>query len=154
MNKFFVFSALPVIALVLSACGSSAAPTQPPVATEAPVMTEAPPATEEVPTMTEAPTESPTETPEAAAPAAIEGEAFIDISGSQFSQSLITVKVGASVTWTNKSDNEHTVTSDDGLFDTSLVGGDTFSFTFDQPGEFPYHCEIHRGMKGRIIVVE
>jgi len=62
--------------------------------------------------------------------------------------------VDTTVTWTNKAGNEHTVTSDDGLFNVSIVGGKTFSFTFDQPGEFPHHCEIHRRMKGKIIVVE
>ena len=154
MKKIIVFSAFLVIALVLSACGVPATPNQSPTITEATVMTEEAPMTEE-PVMTEAPTAAPTETPEESVAAPIEGEALIDISGFQFSPSSITIKVGTTVTWTNKTDNEHTVTSDDGLFDSSISdGGGTFSFTFTEAGEFPYHCNIHRSMKANIIVVE
>ena len=66
----------------------------------------------------------------------------------------MTIRVGTTVTWTNKDDGEHTVTSDDGVFNGSVTDGATFSFTFTEAGEFPYHCDIHRSMKTKIIVVE
>ncbi|HSM70972.1 MAG TPA: plastocyanin/azurin family copper-binding protein [Anaerolineales bacterium] len=154
MNKSIYGYVFLIAALLLSSCGMPAAPTEAPVAaTDEPVMTEAPmteePATEE-PTPTEVPptvTEAPTEAP-------LEGEVFINIVNLKFNESSVTIRVGTTVTWTNNDDSEHTVTADDGLFDTSVVDGDTFSFTFTEAGEFPYHCEIHRGMQGEIIVVE
>lgn len=152
MNKLFYSLTFLVLVLILSSCGAPATATE----VEVPV-TEEPVMTEEVPTevATDAPTEAPTDAPEESAPAPIEGEAFVEISGSNFSESTLTIRVGTVVTWTNTSDNEHTVTSDDGVFNSSVSdGGGTFSFTFTETGEFPYHCEIHRSMKAKIIVVE
>jgi plastocyanin len=33
-----------------------------------------------------------------------------------------------------------------------LGEGDAFSFTFDQPGSFPYICGIHNYMRGTVTV--
>jgi plastocyanin len=33
-----------------------------------------------------------------------------------------------------------------------LAPGATFSFTFNNPGTFPYHCTIHTYMTGKVIV--
>lgn len=155
MNKFTYSYLLLVVVLLLSSCGAPATPTEAPVvATDEPVMTEEP-MTEEPMTEEPAPTEVPPTATEEAAEAPLEGDVFIDISGSRFSESSVTIRVGTTVTWTNKSDNEHTVTSDDGFFNSSVSdGGGTFSFTFTEAGEFPYHCEIHRGMMAKVVVVE
>ena len=51
----------------------------------------------------------------------------------------ITVPVGATVTWNNTTRDYHTVTSDDGLFDSRLGGGQSFNYTFMEPGIFAYH---------------
>ena len=54
----------------------------------------------------------------------------------------LTVAVGDTVTWTNDDDTDHTVTADDDAFDSGdLGGGDTFEQTFDEAGEFAYHCD-------------
>jgi plastocyanin len=48
---------------------------------------------------------------------------------------------------------DHTVTADDDSFDSgTLSNGDTFEQTFDEAGEFAYHCEIHSSMTGTITV--
>ena len=156
MNKLFYGSVFLITVLLLSSCGTPAATTEAPVvATDEPVMTEEP-MTEEPMTEEPAPTEvPPTETAtEAPTEALLEGEVFIDISNFRFNESSVTIRVGTTVTWTNNDDSEHTVTADEGLFDSSVSDGGTFSFTFTEAGEFPYHCEIHRGMQGEIIVVE
>ena len=31
--------------------------------------------------------------------------------------------------------------------------GDSFSFTYDKAGTYPYYCDIHKGMNGEIVVV-
>jgi plastocyanin len=60
---------------------------------------------------------------------------------------------GDTVVWTNKMGMDHTVTADNGEFDSGAFGEDaTFSQTFNTAGSFPYHCEIHTSMKGKVTV--
>jgi len=58
------------------------------------------------------------------------------------------------VEWGNADGTTHTVTSDDGTsFSSGNIGaGGTFTHTFAAPGNFPYHCTIHPGMVGTIVV--
>src|SRR5438105_2790335 len=51
---------------------------------------------------------------------------------------------GDSILWTNKGTTAHTVTADDGSFDSgSLSPGATYSHTFSQVGIVNYYCKIH-----------
>jgi plastocyanin len=78
----------------------------------------------------------------------------VNISGSAFTPASLSVKVGTTVTWTNKDATTHTVTSDNGMFTASgnLSQNETYQFTFNTAGSFPYHCSIHPGMKATITV--
>jgi LPXTG-motif cell wall-anchored protein len=75
-----------------------------------------------------------------------------------FSPRTLTVDPGETVTWSNDGENLHTVTSDDGVFDSGpMDAGAAFSFTFEQPGTYPYYCQVHGsaggvGMSGTIVV--
>jgi uncharacterized repeat protein (TIGR01451 family) len=70
-----------------------------------------------------------------------------------YSPSTITIHVGDTVTWTNVGAMAHTVTADDGSFDSgSLNTGDTWSMTFQTAGTFTYYCTPHPWMKGTVIV--
>jgi len=71
-----------------------------------------------------------------------------------FQPSTLTVSAGTTVTWENQDSAPHTVSSDaQGLFDSgNLASGEEFSFTFSTPGSYGYHCKIHPGMKGTIVV--
>jgi plastocyanin len=69
-----------------------------------------------------------------------------------FNPQIITVPVGTTVTWPNLDPVEHTVTSDTFVFDSSLAFNETFSYTFTEPGTYPYSCTIHDFMFGRVIV--
>ena len=101
------------------------------------------------------------------------GENEVITIGLQFMPETITVPVGTTVTWTNGETIGHTVTSGawgdvnestglrgsqtaDGLFDHALAPkgqeGDTFTFTFDEAGEYPYFCEPHLTMNAMVIV--
>jgi plastocyanin len=74
--------------------------------------------------------------------------------GFSFNPSILTVKVGTTVTWTNKDPDTHDVTSDPrGLFSQQLPGsGGTFSYTFTTAGTYNYVCTLHTGMSGSIVV--
>ena len=66
----------------------------------------------------------------------------------------LNVAVGTRVTWTNADPGvPHTSTSDAPAWDSGVVGsGGQFSRTFETPGTFPYHCTIHPGMRGTVVV--
>lgn len=65
----------------------------------------------------------------------------------------LSVAVGTAVTWTNTDSTSHTSTSDVPGWNSGIVGsGRTFSFTFQTPGTFPYHCDIHPSMVGTVVV--
>lgn len=78
----------------------------------------------------------------------------IGMSGSAFSPSSFTVKVGTAVKWMNNDNVAHTVTSDDGTtFNSgSIAAGNSFSFTPTVAGTFPYHCNLHAGMTATLTV--
>jgi len=82
-------------------------------------------------------------------------DSSVDIVDFAFNPSSITVEAGSTVTWTNSGNAPHTVTADDGAFDSGeLANGETFSFTFDEPGTYSYHCDIHPDMVAEVIVTE
>jgi plastocyanin len=65
----------------------------------------------------------------------------------------VNVAVGASVTWTNTDSVSHTSTSDVSGWDSGIVApGGQFSFSFQTAGTFRYHCAIHPGMVGSVVV--
>jgi plastocyanin len=81
------------------------------------------------------------------------GEFQVVIDSFAFTPAELTVPVGATVTWVNHQGARHDVVAADGTFTSPLFGeGETFSFTFTAPGEYPYVCSIHSGMDGTIIV--
>jgi plastocyanin len=68
--------------------------------------------------------------------------------------STFTAKVGAPVTWANHDGTGHTVTSKgSALFDSGSINtGETFKYTFTQPGTYDYYCTFHPWMTGKIVV--
>ena len=65
----------------------------------------------------------------------------------------LTVDVGSTVTWTNTDTVAHTSTADAGAWNSGTVApGGQFSRTFPTAGTFTYHCTIHPGMIGSVVV--
>ena len=65
------------------------------------------------------------------------------------------VGVGDTVVWTNTGAVAHTVTADDGSFDSgSIEPGATWEYTFEEVGEFKYHCDPHPFMVATVSVSE
>jgi plastocyanin len=88
---------------------------------------------------------------EAATPAKA---ATIKIVNFDFSPGVVTVPVGATVTWINQDDDAHDIVADNKSFHSApLDSGDSYSFTFGSVGTYGYHCGVHPRMVGKIVVV-
>ena len=78
----------------------------------------------------------------------------VTIQNNAFTPSEVTVMVGGSILWVNSDEIVHTVTADDGSFDSGdLQPGGTFGFTFNNVGPNPYHCKYHKEMAGLVKCV-
>lgn len=71
-----------------------------------------------------------------------------------FDPKTVTVKVGQAVEWDwQDPSSSHTVTADNGSFDSGLCSqGTKFVQTFSSPGTVTYKCSIHSGMQGTVTV--
>ncbi len=81
-----------------------------------------------------------------------------------YSPNPIEAQVGDTVVWTNKDSTLHTVSSGTASEPTHIFGDDasgnpkyiapnqTYEFTFEEEGEFPYYCTLHPAMVGTVVV--
>jgi plastocyanin len=80
-----------------------------------------------------------------------------------FNPHTITVTAGETVVWVFET-GSHSVTADDGSFDSGVRDHNTagvkplgtkatFFHEFDTPGQYPYHCMLHKNKTGLVIVV-
>jgi len=74
-----------------------------------------------------------------------------------FAPTTMTAPAGTTVVWINDDPSKHTVTADDDGFESGDQNlGESFSYTFTEPGSYPYYCRFHGdkgvGMAGTIIV--
>ena len=77
----------------------------------------------------------------------------VKIDNFSFGPQSIIVPAGTKVTWKNRDDIPHTVVSTEGVFKSRVLDTDeTFSFTFDKPGSYPYFCSVHPKMTGTVVV--
>jgi plastocyanin len=94
-----------------------------------------------------APAQPPAGSPAPSAPAT----ASVAILDRSFSPTTVTIAPGGSVSWTNQSDRDHTVTGTG--FDSGMLGGGgRFSHTFPSAGTFSYVCELHSEMRASVTV--
>ena len=83
----------------------------------------------------------------------VENPVTVNIQDDAFDPATTSIAPGTTVTWVNNDDEAHTVTADDGLFDSGrLDPGDSYSVWFDGSGTVAYHCEPHPHMTGSIEV--
>jgi plastocyanin len=88
----------------------------------------------------------------------------VSIKDFAFSPAKLEIDAGTTVTWTNEDSAPHTVTSKEGddldaavtdLFDSGdMQQGATFSYTFDEPGNYYYLCTLHASMQSMHAEVE
>jgi plastocyanin len=87
------------------------------------------------------------------APAPAAGSVQIEVGDNTFGPQTVTAPVGTRIVFANRGQVMHTATADDGSFDTGLIrAGATGEITVTRPGRIAYHCELHSGMTGTIIV--
>lgn len=80
-------------------------------------------------------------------------EVTVQIIGFKFEPVDIQVSIGTNVTWVNNDPARHTVTFDNGEYDSGdFPHGDSKSYTFTKAGNYTYHCSIHPPMKGSVSV--
>ena len=67
-----------------------------------------------------------------------------------FTESIAT---RSEVIWANNDGTTHRIVSDAPLFDSGNMGnGDVYTFNFTAAGTYAYHCSIHPGMVGTIVI--
>lgn len=87
-------------------------------------------------------------------------EVSVDIGDFFYEPTVLTVSKGTTVTWTNQGNIQHNVVSWSGSpnqgLDSELLGnGETYSYTFEETGDYVYFCEPHPfRMRGIVTVVE
>ncbi len=89
---------------------------------------------------------------------ALSQQAAVSAGDNFFEPKSLTVTAGTTVVWTATGALPHTVTSDTGQFGSGTLNtGNTFQFTFSQPGTYAYYCQFHGtsggvGMSGTVVV--
>jgi plastocyanin len=77
----------------------------------------------------------------------------VTIRGFAFAPAELEVAAGGEVTWTNDDPTPHTVTADDGSFDSGEIApGETFVVRVGQTGTVNYACSFHPEMSGALRV--
>lgn len=87
------------------------------------------------------------------APPASAANYIVVIKQLHFNPPQMTVRAGETVEWKNEDIFSHTVTADDGSFDSGLIDpGHSWQRTFKQSGAVGYHCRPHPNMRAALVV--
>jgi len=80
----------------------------------------------------------------------------VQIQDFTYKPQVILIATGSTVIWTNYDAVPHTVTSSDsGPLDSGTLNlGESYWHTFSTPGIYPYFCQFHPWMTGRVVVVD
>lgn len=125
-----------IVLLSAIACGSYSSPSTTPSPAPAP-----------------SPAPGPVSTPGTAASTVTIPVNAATLTSTAFAPDAVDVAAGAMVTWTNTDGVAHTSTSDASGWDSGIVApGGQFSVSFPTAGTFHYHCAIHPGMIGTVVV--
>lgn len=77
---------------------------------------------------------------------------YVEIKGSEFNPSVLTVINGTTVRWTNMDSASHIIKGKD-FSSPPLNKKESWGYTFNKSGTFDYNCSIHpASAKGRITV--
>src|SRR5215207_10306999 len=86
-------------------------------------------------------------------PVPIQDVVSVSIADNFFDVADVAIEPGTTVYWLNEGQVPHTVTADDGSFDSGQLNpGDSYIVTFLGSGVVSYHCELHPEMVGSVTV--
>jgi len=81
------------------------------------------------------------------------GGTVVEMRAMAFAPTRIEVSAGTTVEWTNRDQLPHTITADDGSWDSGpIAAGATWRHTFTAAGTFAFHCTPHPFMTGVVVV--
>ena len=81
--------------------------------------------------------------------------ARVDINFNDYSPARVDVLAGDPVDWSNVSSRNHTVTEDNGAYDSGVMyPGDAYEHVFSSAGTFTYHCRLHPYIRGEVDVYD
>ena len=84
---------------------------------------------------------------------ALAAAVIVRMTGIHYRADTVTVRAGQAVRWVNDDPVVHTVAFDDASGTSADVPQNgSFTYRFDRPGVYPYHCTQHPFMKGVVIV--
>jgi plastocyanin len=79
--------------------------------------------------------------------------ARVSVANYLYAPATIRIRAGESVEWVNEDDVVHTVSAENGAFESGAIRpGDVWRARFDEPGLYPYYCGPHPFMKGVVSV--
>lgn len=91
----------------------------------------------------------------ATTPAARAATASVVIDDYAFEPMTLRIAAGTAVTWENRDSSPHNVVSNatPRAFRSRTMGtGESFTFTFGEPGTYGYFCSLHPHMQGVVVV--
>ncbi len=151
-RRVLAFACVLLTTAFLAGCSGDgdADPTPPPSAT---------PSTSASSSASPTPTASPSSSSSSSSSAPAQPQTLAkDVLDNSFPDGTFTIRAGDTVVWTHRGSNPHSVSST-GNFDSHancpplcMLGGQTFTYTFDAAGTFEYVCKIHGSMTGTITV--
>jgi plastocyanin len=86
------------------------------------------------------------------AAATVTGVSEVAAKDNRFTPAAIQVPAGTTVTWRFRDGFVPHDVKADGFTSGDPQRKGSFAHTFDQPGTYPYHCTVHDGMTGRVVV--
>ncbi|MBI5127340.1 cupredoxin domain-containing protein [Candidatus Roizmanbacteria bacterium] len=106
------------------------------------------------------PTQAVSETAPSTPEAMVEKEVSVTLTADGYIPAVLTIKAGTTVTWTNNSGKNATVSSDPHPTHTNypplnlgpFQDGKTHSLKFDTPGTYGYHNHLDASQTGTIVV--
>ena len=86
-------------------------------------------------------------------PEVLSGRITIEMGDEFFLPMNVTIRPGTTVTWVNRGQDAHTASARDGSFASPTLNfGESYSYTFTNPGRYPYFCLFHGDMFGEVTV--
>ena len=77
----------------------------------------------------------------------------VKIVSGTFAPAHVTVNAGDTVSWTNNTNNNHQIVSDDANFVSPVLkAGQTYAYTFKAAAKYAYHDSLHPTIKGSVTV--